>query len=80
MTTALGIFLRGVAIVSLVAWNVRHVAALEYAPAFFTGVSISAIWWLNAGLAGETRKRPKVAVWYGLGGGVGTVVGMWLGR
>lgn len=72
--------LRGFVIVTLVAWNVRHVAAGEYVPAFFTGCAISVCWWLNAGLASEARANRSAALWYGLGAGLGTVFGMWLGR
>lgn len=74
------IALRGFVIVALVAWNVRHVAAGEYIPAFFTGMAISVVWWLNAGIASEARKNKAAALYYGFGAGLGTLFGMWLGR
>ena len=72
--------LRGFVIVALVAWNVRHVANGDYIAAFFTGTAISVFWWLNAGMASEAKQHRGAALWYGLGAGCGTVVGMWLGR
>jgi hypothetical protein len=77
--TPVRIWLHGFLLVSLVAWNVRHVANGEYLPAFFTGSAISICWWLNARLAAEARTHPTSALWYGLGAGCGTVMGMWLG-
>lgn len=77
---ATGIFLRGFLIVTLVAWNVRHVAQGHYGAAFLTGGGISLLWWLNAGLAAEARKHRASAIWYALGAACGTVAGMWLGR
>jgi uncharacterized membrane protein YoaK (UPF0700 family) len=74
------IFLRGFVIVALVALNVRNVAGGDYALAFVTGCAISVCWWLNAGLASEARKNRSAALWYGLGAGCGTVVGMWVGK
>jgi hypothetical protein len=74
------IFLRGFVIVALVALNVRNVAGGDYGLAFVTGCAISVCWWLNAGLASEARKKRAAALWYGLGAGCGTVVGMWVGK
>lgn len=71
-------FLRGWLIVTLVAWNVRHVAALEYHAAFLTGTAVSCVWWWNS----RTAAHSSVAgAWlaYALGAGVGTLTGMWLG-
>lgn len=78
--TALEVALRGFVIVALVAWNVRHVAKGKYLAAFFTGAAISVCWWLNAGLAAQARTEPALALAYGLGAGLGTVVGIRLGR
>jgi len=77
--SALKLSARGFVIVALVAANVRHIASGEYGWAFLTGAAISVLWWLNAGLASEARKHPSSAVWYGLGAGLGTVMGMWIG-
>jgi len=77
--SALKLAARGFVIVALVAANVRHIASGEYGLAFLTGAAISVLWWLNAGLASEARKHPSSAVWYGLGAGLGTVMGMWIG-
>lgn len=73
------IFFRGFLIVALVAWNVRHVAALEYGKAFLTGCCISAVWWTNA--RASAHSQVPAGRWiYALGAGCGTLFGMWLGR
>lgn len=73
------IFLRGFLIVALVAWNVRHVAMLEYSNAFLTGCAISFVWWGNA-RASAHCSVPAGRWIYALGAGCGTLFGMWLGR
>jgi hypothetical protein len=74
------IFGRGFVIVALVSWNVRNVSSGDYGLAFLTGCAISVCWWLNAGMASRAKQSRSSALWYGLGAGCGTVVGMWLGR
>jgi len=71
---------RGFVIVALVSLNVRNVAAGAYGAAFVTGSAISVVWWLNAGMAAEAKAHRWAAAWYGLGAGLGTLAGMWLGR
>lgn len=78
--THLSIAARGFLIVTLVAWNVRHVANGEYLAAALTGGAISAVWWLNAGLAAEARRDRWACLSYGAGASIGTLLGTWLGR
>lgn len=73
------IFLRGFVIVTCVAWNTRHVAALEYGAAFLTGTILSLVWWGNSKTAASSEVRGARFA-YALGAGVGTLFGMWLGR
>ena len=73
------LFARGFLIVALVAWNTRHIAALEYASAFLTGVGISYVWWDNSRNAAHSE-IPGARWAYALGAGAGTLFGMWLGR
>lgn len=73
------VFLRAYTIVTLTALNVSQVAAHHYTGAFFTGGTLSYVWWTNtktaANVPGET------AHWaYALGAACGTVSGMVLGR
>jgi hypothetical protein len=79
MRDSLSIFLRGFVLVTLVAWNVKHVASGQYLAAFCTATTLSFVWWLNAGLAGKAKDHPGLALAYGLGAGAGTILGMWLG-
>ncbi len=73
------IFARGWLIVTCVAWNTRHVAALEYHAAFLTGTVLSLVWWGNSRTAAQSDvKGARYA--YALGAGLGTLTGMWLGR
>lgn len=72
------IFGRACLQVSLVAWNVRNVAAGNYGLAFATGAAVSWVWWMNSRCAAHTEaEHGRIA--YALGAGVGTVVGMALG-
>lgn len=73
------IFLRGWLIVTLTSANVRQIAAGNYAHAFLVGYGISLVWWHNSRNA--AKSDGKYAGWiYGLGAGVGTLTGMYLGR
>ena len=75
----LRLFCRGLIIVTLVALNTRMIAALSYQSAFVTGTMLSIVWWGNSQTAAHSRTHG--ARWaYGLGAGVGTALGMWLGR
>lgn len=72
-------FLRGWLIVTLVAWNTRHVATLNYSAAFLTGGVLSLVWWGNSKTAANSTVTG--ARWaYALGAAAGTLTGMWLGR
>jgi hypothetical protein len=73
------LFLRGFVIVTLTAWNVRHIAALQYPWAFAGGFGISFVWWGNSRGAAHSALRWSREV-YAVGAALGTVFGMWLGR
>lgn len=75
----LRIFLRGFVIVTLTAWNVRHVAALNYPMGFIGGYFISFVWWTNSRGAAHSDVRFG-REFYAAGAACGTVFGMWLGR
>ena len=79
MSLYVRLFLRGVVIVTLTAWNVRHIAALQYPWAFAGGFGISFVWWGNSRTAAHQELRWGREV-YASGAAVGTVIGMWLGR
>ncbi len=70
---------RGWLIVTLTALNVSQIASGRFLGAFFCGTAISLVWYLNAGQASSDRSK-RATLLYGLGAGVGTVTGMWLGR
>lgn len=74
-----GVFLRALAMVTLVAWNTRQIAAGRYWHAIVIGGLISYVWWRNAGKASADRSH-VAAVCYGVGASCGTALGMWLGR
>jgi hypothetical protein len=73
------LFLRGVIIVSLTAWNVRHIAALQYQMGAFGGFWISFVWWGNSRGAAHNELRYAREV-YAAGAACGTVIGMYLGK
>lgn len=73
------LFMRGFVIVALTAWNVRHIAALQYPWAFAGGFGISFVWWGNSRGAAHSELRWAREV-YALGAACGTLLGMWLGR
>ena len=77
--TLLGVFLRGWWIVMFVASNVHNVAHVAWVPMFVTGTMVSLNWWLNARAAMRVD-HPFGALAYGLGAGVGTVTGVWIGE
>lgn len=70
---------RGFLIVTLVAWNVVNVASHQYGWALVTGTLVSVVWWQNASIVSEAKKHPRASWWYGLGAGLGTIAGMYLG-
>lgn len=72
-------FGRGLLIVALVAWNTRHIAALDYSAALLTGTAVSAVWWTNSKQAAVSIV-PGARWAYAVGAGIGTLIGMWLGR
>lgn len=73
------LFLRGFVIVALTAWNVRHIASLQYPWAFAGGFGISFVWFGNSRQAAATD-LPYARETYAAGAACGTVFGMWLGR
>lgn len=78
MTAYARVFLRGFALVALVALNTRQIAAGNYPGAFMVGGTISAVWWANSSSKREDVRGAWLA--YALGASFGTVFGMWLGR
>jgi len=75
----LSLFARAFLQVALVALNVRYISRGMYPHAFVTGFCISAFWWANAGAAALLPGIAPLAT-YAAGAGLGTVVGMYLGR
>lgn len=75
----LRLFARGFIYVALTAWNVRHIAALNYGAALLGAFAISSIWWGNAAGASMVKARGAREC-YALGAALGTVCGMWLAR
>lgn len=72
------IFGRACLQVSLVAWNVRNVAAGNFGLAFLSGAAVSWVWWVNSRTAAHAdAKHGRIA--YALGAGVGTAIGMAIG-
>ena len=74
-----GVFIRGLAYVSMTAANVALIAAGKVAPALAVSAIISVIWWGNAHRAGRDDD-PWLRWCYGAGAGVGTLVGMMASR
>jgi hypothetical protein len=73
------LFFRGFVIVTLTAWNVRHIASMQYAGALVGGFAISFVWFGNSRQAAQTElKWAREA--YACGAACGTCFGMWLGR
>jgi len=69
----LRVFVRGVAMVTLVSCNTRQIASGHLPGAILVGFLISALWWSNS-----SKDRPQVrGAWiaYGAGAAVGTAVG-----
>ncbi len=75
----MGLLWRGFSIVVLTAANVYQIAHQHYLGAFVIGTLISIVWFGNAKSAGASDV-PLGKLWYGLGAGIGTVVGMALMR
>lgn len=73
------LFLRAFVIVTLTAWNVRHIAALQYPWAFAGGFGISFVWFGNSRQAAHSELRHARET-YAAGAAFGTLFGMWLGR
>lgn len=70
---------RAFGVVSLTALNVTQVSLGYYLAAFFTGGTLSFVWWMNTRTAvNSTVKGGQMA--YAVGAGCGTVFGMFLGR
>jgi hypothetical protein len=70
------IFLRGLAMVTLVACNTRQIAAGHVSGAVVVGFLISWLWWSNS-----SKDRPQVrgaSVAYGLGAAAGTAAGYFI--
>lgn len=79
MTLHVPIFLRACTQVTLVAWNVTNVARGDYGMAALSGFAISWVWWANSRTA-ALSEAPYGRVVYAAGAGVGTVLGMVIGR
>lgn len=77
--TLLKVFLRGFWIVSWVALNVHNVATGNVPAMFFSGTMVSLNWWVNV-RAAIAVDHFAGALAYGLGAGVGTVTGWWIGE
>ena len=78
----LRIFVRGLAMVTLVACNTRQIASGHINGAVVVAVLISWLWWSNS-----SKDRPQergAGLVYGIGAGCGTALGYfiagWLGR
>ena len=76
MKPLLDIYVRGVAIVTLVSWNTMLLA--EARPlAIVVATVLSGIWWLNARSASRAEGWQAMAC-FALGAGTGTALGLWL--
>ena len=76
MTALIDIYVRGVAIVTLVSWNTTLLA--EARPlAIIVATVLSGVWWLNARSASRAEGWQAMAC-YALGAGTGTALGLWL--
>lgn len=72
-----GVFWRGLLIVTLTASNVAQIAGQHWVGAFVNGAAISWVWWRNSHQAAHSQARYGQAC-YALGAGIGTVLGMWI--
>jgi hypothetical protein len=72
------IFLRGFALVGLVAFNTRLVATSRLPEAFLTATLLSWVWWGNSKTAAHSQAR-YARVAYAVGAGLGTACSIWLG-
>lgn len=68
---------RGWLIVSLTAWNIRHIAALDYTMAMIGGFGISFVWFGNSRTAAHSD-LPWAREVYAGGAALGTLTGMLL--
>lgn len=82
MTPYLRVFLRGVAMVTLVACNTRQIASGHIGGAVAVGFLISWLWWSNS--SKDRPQMPGAGIVYGVGAACGTGLGYliagWLGR
>lgn len=69
------LFARGFLMVFLVSANTYFISHFDLVAAGVVGTTISVIWFSNARTAGRSE-LPGAAIVYGLGAGVGTMVGM----
>ena len=76
--TRLGLFLRGLCYVALVACNTAVIAACNVPLAFLVGGLVSYTWTGNVQAQGTANQGDRLA--YTLGAGTGTVLGMVIGR
>lgn len=73
------LFFRGCAQVALVSANVVQVASGQYVGAFMVGTAISMVWYSNTRSVIRVD-LPGAGLCYGVGAGVGTILGMYLAR
>ena len=76
MPALLDIYVRGLAIVTLVSWNTKLLADGRWS-AVFVATALSCVWWLNARSASRATGTAAMVA-YGCGAGCGTAVGLWL--
>lgn len=74
------VFLRGFTLVLLVSLNTALIRDKRTALSVLVAMCISLVWWLNASASSKTRLTGRYAsLWYALGAGAGTMVGLFLG-
>ena len=78
MTALLDIYLRGVAIVTLVSWNTTLLADARPL-AIIVATVLSGVWWLNARSASRVAGWPAMVA-YSVGAGTGTALGLYLAQ
>ena len=78
MTALLDIYLRGVAIVTLVSWNTTLLADARPL-AIIVATVLAGVWWLNARSASRVDGWPAMVA-YGVGAGTGTALGLYLAQ
>ena len=78
MTALLDIYLRGVAIVTLVSWNTTLLADARPL-AIIVATALSGVWWLTARSASRGDGGPAMGA-YGVGAGTGTALGLYLAQ